>query len=182
MASHLDVRESSSRKADAASMDLERSFGRSDHRSVAFGIDDRQTKSGLNGFREQSDEFEWGDCMDARTTNRFRKTLLEEKQRILNNSKNAMRTELAVSPDDLPDETDLAASEVNQNLVFKLRDRERLLLMKIDEALARVEEGTFGICLDCEESIEPRRLEARPVSTLCIACKEAEEHKEKVYA
>jgi DnaK suppressor protein len=120
--------------------------------------------------------------MDARTTNRFRKTLLEEKQRILNNSKNAMRTELAVSPDDLPDETDLAASEVNQNLVFKLRDRERLLLMKIDEALARVEEGSFGICMDCEEPIEPRRLEARPVSTLCIACKEAEEHKEKVYA
>jgi len=108
--------------------------------------------------------------------------LLEEKQRILNNSKNAMRTELAVSPDDLPDETDLAASEVNQNLVFKLRDRERLLLMKIDEALARVEEGIFGICLDCEEPIEPRRLEARPVSTLCIACKETEEHKEKVYA
>jgi len=93
-----------------------------------------------------------------------------------------MRTELAVSPDDLPDETDLAASEVNQNLVFKLRDRERLLLMKIDEALGRVEEGSFGICLDCEEPIEPRRLEARPVSTLCIACKETEEHKEKVYA
>lgn len=120
--------------------------------------------------------------MDARTLTKFRKTLLEEKQRLMNQSKNMIRSELAVSPDDLPDETDLAASEVNQNLVFKLRDRERLLLGKIDEALARIEEGTFGICLDCEESIEPRRLEARPVSTLCIACKEAEEHKEKVYA
>jgi DnaK suppressor protein len=120
--------------------------------------------------------------MDARTLNKFRKTLLEEKQRIMNNSKNAMRAELAVSPDDLPDETDLAASEINQNLVFKLRDRERLLLGKIDEALARIEEGTFGVCLECEEPIEPRRLEARPVSTLCIACKEAEEHKEKIYA
>lgn len=120
--------------------------------------------------------------MDARTLTKFQKTLLEEKQRILNNSKNAMRTELAVSPDDLPDETDLAASEVNQNLVFKLRDRERLLLLKIDEALGRIEDGSFGVCLECEESIEPRRLEARPVSTLCISCKEAEEHKEKVYA
>ncbi len=120
--------------------------------------------------------------MDSRTSKKFQKTLLEEKQRILNNSKNAMKTDLAVSPDDLPDETDLAASEVNQNLVFKLRDRERLLLLKIDEALARIEQGTFGVCLDCEENIEPRRLEARPVSTLCIACKEAEEHKEKVYA
>ncbi len=113
---------------------------------------------------------------------KFQKTLLEEKQRILNNSKNAMRTELAVSPDDLPDETDLAASEINQNLIFKLRDRERLLLLKIDEALGRIGDGTFGTCLECEENIEPRRLEARPVSTLCIACKEAEEHKEKIYA
>lgn len=113
---------------------------------------------------------------------KFQKTLLEEKQRILNNSKNAMRTELAVSPDDLPDETDLAASEINQNLIFKLRDRERLLLLKIDEALSRIGDGSFGTCLECEENIEPRRLEARPVSTLCIACKEAEEHKEKIYA
>lgn len=117
--------------------------------------------------------------MDARTLTKFRKTLLEEKQRIMNQSKNTLRTELAVSPDDLPDETDLAASEVNQNLVFKLRDRERLLLGKIDEALARIDEGSFGVCLECEEAIEPRRLEARPVSTLCIACKEAEEHKRK---
>ncbi|MBC7385552.1 MAG: TraR/DksA C4-type zinc finger protein [Cryobacterium sp.] len=120
--------------------------------------------------------------MDARTLTKFRKTLLEEKQRLMNNSKNAIKTELAVSQDDLPDETDLAASEVNQNLIFKLRDRERLLLVKIDEALSRIEEGSFGVCLECEEPIEPRRLEARPVSTLCIACKEAEEHKEKVYA
>ena len=120
--------------------------------------------------------------MDARTLTKFRKTLLEEKQRLMNNSKNAIKTELAVSPDDLPDETDLAASEVNQNLVFKLRDRERLLLLKIEEALGRIETGTFGNCMECEETIEPRRLEARPVSTLCIACKEAEEHKEKVYA
>jgi len=120
--------------------------------------------------------------MDARTTNKFRKVLLEEKQRILNNSKNAMMNELVVSQDDLPDETDLAASEINQNLVFKLRDRERLLLQKIDEALVRMDEGSFGTCLECEEPIEPRRLEARPVSTLCIACTEREEHKEKIYA
>jgi DnaK suppressor protein len=120
--------------------------------------------------------------MDAKTLARFRKLLIEEKQRILNNSKNALKNELALSPDDLPDETDLAASEINQNLVFKLRDRERQLLAKIDEALGRIESGTFGSCADCEEPIEPRRLEARPVSTLCIACKEREEHREKIYA
>lgn len=120
--------------------------------------------------------------MDAKALSRFRKLLTEEKQRILNNSKNALKNELALSPDDLPDETDLAASEINQNLVFKLRDRERQLLAKIDEALARIDEGSFGSCAECEEPIEPRRLEARPVSTLCIACKEKEEHREKIYA
>jgi DnaK suppressor protein len=120
--------------------------------------------------------------MDAKTLTRFRRTLLEEKQRILNNSQNAIKHELALSTDDLADETDLTVSEMNQNLMFKLRDRERQLLSKIDQALAKVDDGTFGTCEDCEEPIEPRRLEARPVSTLCIACKEREEHKEKIYA
>jgi len=120
--------------------------------------------------------------MDAKLLTKYKRLLLEEKQRIMNNSKNALKNELALSPDDLPDETDLAASEVNQNLVFKLRDRERQLLTKIDEALARMEEGQFGTCQDCEEPIEPRRLEARPVSTLCISCKEKQEHREKIYA
>ena len=120
--------------------------------------------------------------MDARTIARFRKLLLEEKQRILNNSKNALQNEIKLSTDDLPDETDLAASEINQNLVFKLRDRERQLLGKIDEALGRMDDGTFGTCEDCEEPIEAKRLEARPVSTLCLACKEKREHREKIYA
>lgn len=120
--------------------------------------------------------------MEPRLLEKYRKLLLEERQRIMNNSKNALQNELALSPDDLPDETDLAASEINQNLVFKLRDRERQLLGKIDEALARMEEGTFGTCEECEEPIEPRRLEARPVSTMCIACKERQEHREKIYA
>jgi DnaK suppressor protein len=136
-------------------------------------------EAGLDGLIE----FSGGDSfMDAKTQMKYKKLLLEEKQRILNNSKNALKNELALSPDDLPDETDLAASEINQNLVFKLRDRERQLLSKIDEALARIEEGTFGTCTDCEEPIEVRRLEARPVSDLCIACKERQEHKEKIYA
>jgi DnaK suppressor protein len=120
--------------------------------------------------------------MDAKIIAKYKKLLLEEKQRILNNSKNALKNELALSTDDLADETDLAASEISQNLVFKLRDRERQLLSKIDEALERMEEGHFGTCQDCEEPIEPRRLEARPVSTLCIACKEKQEHREKIYA
>ena len=120
--------------------------------------------------------------MDAKTLTRFRKALLDEKQRLLNNSKNAIKHDLALSTDDLADETDLTVSELNQNLIFKLRERERLLLSKIDQALSKIDQGTFGTCEDCEEPIEARRLEARPVSTLCIACKEREEHKQKIYA
>ncbi len=120
--------------------------------------------------------------MEAKTLAKYRKVLLEEKQRILNNTKNALQNEIVISTDDLADETDLASSEVNQNLIFKLRDRERQLLSKIDESLARIDDGTFGTCEDCEENIEPRRMEARPTSTLCIACKEKQEHREKIYA
>lgn len=119
--------------------------------------------------------------MDQKTKNKFKKLLLEERQKLVNSSRRD-RDDITIDIDDLPDETDLAASEVSQALAFKLRDRERLLISKIDQALARIEEDTFGVCQDCEEPIEPRRLEARPVSTLCIACKERQEHREKVFA
>ncbi len=120
--------------------------------------------------------------MNAKQVAKFKQTLLEEKQRILNNSKKTLSNELNISQDDLPDEADLAATEINQNLVFKLRERERQLLSKIDIALQKMDDGSFGTCESCEEPIEPKRLEARPVSTLCLACKEQEEHKEKIYA
>jgi len=114
---------------------------------------------------------------------RFRKVLTEEKSRLLELSRNSIKNEdLAISSDDLPDETDLAAIEVNQNLLFKLRDRERQMLSRLEAALSRIEEGIFGECEDCEDGIEPRRLEAQPTSTLCLACKEMQEHRDKVYA
>src|SRR4051794_37418537 len=93
--------------------------------------------------------------MNAKLLAKYKKLLLEEKQRILNNSKNALKNELALSIDDLPDETDLAAGEVHQNLIFKLRERERQLLAKIEEAMSRIEDGSFGTCAECEEPIEP---------------------------
>lgn len=119
--------------------------------------------------------------MDQKQLVKFKKILLEEKQRVINNSRKDL-DDIKIDTNDLMDETDLAVSEVNQALAFKLRDRERLLLAKIDEALMRIDEGVFGVCDSCEEPIEPRRLEARPVSTLCISCKEIEEHKEKIFA
>lgn len=120
--------------------------------------------------------------MDAKRLGHFRKLLLDEKQRVYNQTRNSFKDELQISQDDLPDETDLAVSEVNQSLVFKLKDRERMMLQKIDEALARLDEGSFGVCADCEENIEPKRLEVSPMSTHCISCKEQAEHKQKIYA
>ncbi|MBI3556932.1 MAG: conjugal transfer protein TraR, partial [Deltaproteobacteria bacterium] len=90
--------------------------------------------------------------MESKSMNKFKKLLLEEKQKIMNNSRKNL-DDIKVDVDDLPDETDLAASEVSQTLAFKLRDRERLLLAKIDDALAKIDDGTFGTCEDCEEPI-----------------------------
>jgi len=120
--------------------------------------------------------------MDSRSLSKFKKLLETEHQRLAISIKTAIKEELVIPQEEMADETDLAASELAQGLQFKLRDRERQLISKIESALSRIEDGSFGTCLDCEEPIERRRLEARPVSTLCIACKEREEHREKIYA
>lgn len=112
----------------------------------------------------------------------FSVLLKEEKARILNHTEKHRGEGLTLSPEDLADEVDLASSELNQGVTLRLKDRERHLLQKIEDALAKIESGTFGICEACEEPIEPKRLEARPVAELCIRCKEAQERDEKIYA
>lgn len=112
----------------------------------------------------------------------FKKRLLEEKARVLNHAHEHKKDDLQVSTDDLADEADLASADLTQSVTLRLRDRERMLLQKIEEALEKVENGTYGTCEACEEQIEPKRLEARPVAELCIRCKEAQEAEEKIYA
>jgi len=104
--------------------------------------------------------------MDQKTVIRFKKILTEERERILNNSKESIKNDLNISSDDLPDEADLATSVINQSLTFELRNRERVMLTKINTALNKIQEGTFGLCETCEETIEPRRLDARPFSVM----------------
>ena len=77
-----------------------------------------------------------------------------------------------------PDPTDRASLESDRNLTLRIRDRERKLRNKIDDALARIEDGTFGMCEVCGDEIGTERLEARPVTTLCINCKESQEQDE----
>lgn len=120
--------------------------------------------------------------MKKKDLQRFTTLLKEEKARVLTRSSQMKTEDITLSTDDLADEVDLASSDLNQTVALRLRDRERLLLHKIEIALAKIESGTFGVCDLCEEPIELKRLEARPVANLCIRCKEAQERAEKVYA
>lgn len=119
--------------------------------------------------------------MNKKDLKRFKTMLEEQKRQILQSAKRTLTEESSFDTDDLPDEIDLASSEYTQSMIFRLRDREKFLLVKIDKALARIETGGFGVCEKCEEEISTKRLEARPVTTLCIRCKEEEEQKERSF-
>jgi len=112
---------------------------------------------------------------------RFREILEEKKEEILKNAKRTLNQDMTLDADDMPDEMDLASSEYLQSFTFRLRGREKTFLKKIERALAKIDEGTFGICEECEEPISTKRLEARPETTLCIRCKEDQERIEKAY-
>ena len=110
------------------------------------------------------------------------KILLEEKKRaVLERARKTLTEEMTLDPNDLPDEMDLASSEYLQSFEFRLRGREKTHLEKLELALKKIDEGTFGICEICEEPIARKRLEARPETGLCIRCKEDQERNEKAY-
>jgi DnaK suppressor protein len=77
------------------------------------------------------------------------------------------------------DPSDRAALESDRNFLLRLRDRDRKLLGKIDEAFARIDDGSYGQCEECGGQIGIERLKARPVTTLCIGCKASQEAREK---
>lgn len=120
--------------------------------------------------------------MNKKVIAKFKK-LLEERRRQIMEAADATRDEgMGFESADLPDEVDLATSESNQAMNLRLRDRERVLLKKIDKTLKKIQEGTFGICEVCGDEIGIKRLEARPVTDLCIRCKEDQEKVEKTFA
>ena len=83
------------------------------------------------------------------------------------------------SKENFPDPADRASVESDRSAILRIRDRERKLLAKIDEALERIDNGTYGQCEECGEPIGVDRLKARPVTTLCIDCKAAQEEQER---
>jgi DnaK suppressor protein len=115
--------------------------------------------------------------MKKATRDKFKKIFEEQRHSILYNDK-IVREDFMVDPDDRPDEVDQATTDTEQAMRMRLRNREMLYLKKIDEALQRINDKTFGECDSCGEDIEPRRLEARPTATLCVGCKEDEERRE----
>jgi len=113
---------------------------------------------------------------------RFKKMMQERKVEILEQVKDTKEQGMGVDAAELADEVDLASSEWDQSMNLRLRDRERVLLKKIEIALEKMEKGEFGICEECGEEIGMKRLEARPVTELCIQCKEEQEKVEKGFA
>jgi DnaK suppressor protein len=109
------------------------------------------------------------------------KSLFEQQRRDILAAHGLSNAEFHIMQDDLADETDLTMSELETSMRMRLRNRETLFLKKIDEALDRISLGTFGVCDECGEGIESKRLEARPTATLCVACKEEEERRESVH-
>ncbi len=109
----------------------------------------------------------------------FFKELLTERLNTLLKEAEKTVTGMTNDKDTFPDPTDRANLETDRNFLLRMRDRERKLILKIKEAIARIEDGTFGICEECGEDISDERLKARPVTTLCIACKTKAEQEEK---
>jgi DnaK suppressor protein len=117
--------------------------------------------------------------MNKAQLKKFQQLLEEKRQDILLRAKQTLSQDMTLDQDDLPDEMDLASSEYLQSFTFRLRGREKVFLDKIQKALDRIDEGTFGTCDDCGEPISVKRLEARPETTLCIRCKEDQERVER---
>ena len=116
--------------------------------------------------------------MDEKRLEFFRSRLNEQMKELIGEAAKTVN-DMTVTEGEFPDPTDRASWESDRNFLLRIRERERKLITKIGEALARIEEGAFGICERCGEEISEKRLEARPVTTLCIKCKEEQENLEK---
>ena len=119
-----------------------------------------------------------GENMTKEQLNEFRELLEKQMQELLNGAEKTV-TEMSTQKNVFADPTDRAEMESNRNFELRIRERESKLIMKIKEALKRIDDGEFGICESCGEEIGLERLRARPVTTLCIDCKTEEEQQEK---
>jgi DnaK suppressor protein len=118
--------------------------------------------------------------MNERQRDYFRRKLLAWKDDILRESRETL-TALQNENENLPDLADRASSETDRAIELRARDRQRKLIAKIDAALVRLDDGTYGYCEETGEPISLKRLDARPIATLSIEAQERHERREKVY-
>jgi DnaK suppressor protein len=118
--------------------------------------------------------------MTERQRDSFRHKLLAWRDEILKEAKETLQ-HLQAENENHPDLADRASSETDRAIELRARDRQRKLIAKIDAALARIDDGTYGYCEETGEPISLRRLEARPIATLSIEAQERHERRERVY-
>ena len=118
--------------------------------------------------------------MNERQREYFRKKLLDWKEDILKEARETLQ-HLQDENQNHPDLADRATSETDRAIELRTRDRQRKLIAKIESALQRIEDGTYGYCEETGEPISLKRLEARPIATLSIEAQERHERRERVY-
>ena len=118
--------------------------------------------------------------MNERQRDYFRAKLLAWREDILKEAKETLQ-HLQEENQNHPDLADRASSETDRAIELRARDRQRKLISKIDEALTRIDDGTYGYCEETGEPISLRRLEARPIATLSVEAQERHERRERVY-
>ena len=118
--------------------------------------------------------------MNERQTEYFRRKLLGWKAELMDDSKMTIEG-LQHTSRNIPDIADRASEEADRALELRTRDRQRKLVSKIDSAIARIEEGTYGYCDETGEPISLQRLDARPIATLSLEAQERHERRERVY-
>jgi DnaK suppressor protein len=128
------------------------------------------------GYRPTEDE----PFMNERQREYFRRKLSGWKHDIIREAQETLAA-LQSENENHPDLADRASSETDRAIELRARDRQRKLIAKIDAALARIDEGTYGFCEETGEPISIRRLEARPIATLSIEAQERHERHERVY-
>jgi DnaK suppressor protein len=142
-----------------------------------------EKKNGHTGLAEKIRNYRPTDkepFMNERQREYFRIKLLAWKEDIIKGAKETLQ-HLQDENQNHPDLADRASSETDRAIELRARDRQRKLIAKIEAALARLDEGTYGFCEETGDPISIRRLEARPIATLSIEAQERHERRERVY-
>jgi DnaK suppressor protein len=129
-----------------------------------------------SNYRPSEDE----EFMNERQREYFKQKLLNWKEDILRESRETL-SHLQAETENHPDIADRASSETDRSLELRTRDRQRKLISKIDEAIRRIEDGSYGYCEETGEPIGLARLDARPIATLSLEAQERHERRERVH-